>query len=230
MAKAGVLGVLVLILASGGAEAGLVISGVIEFDDTGGTGTGSFSAIELFATADIPDLSVYGVETPSNSATFDFNAGATDSAYLSGSVSAGDFIHLVWGAANFDTYFAGYGFAATGLGSVPLISGDDGVGLWYDADGAGGNAGALIDVYGADADTDWYHDEAAVVRVIGTGPGATFDPNDWSMISSLSGPTGLDDGVGFGTYGVPEPATLLLFGLGLAGVGAAGRRRRRRAA
>ncbi|NEQ45428.1 MAG: hypothetical protein F6K00_18570 [Leptolyngbya sp. SIOISBB] len=155
----------------------LIITGVIDGPLAGGTP----KAIELFALADIPDLSIYGVGSASN-------GGGTDGQEftLSGLASAGDFIYISFEATQFQNFL---GFAPTFTSATaPNINGNDAIELFQNS--------TVIDVFG-DINTDgsgepWeYMDGWAYRRGNTTPDGTTFNLANWtfSSPSALTGET-----------------------------------------
>jgi hypothetical protein len=195
-----VLSVAVLFTAS--ADAALIITGVVDGPRSGGLPKG----IELYATADIADLSIYNVETPNN------GGAATGAEYaLAGSASAGDFLYVASESTEFQTYF---GFAPTFADGVANINGDDNVILYEN--------GVTIDQFGVNGQdgtgTAWEYLDGFAYRNNGTGPDATFDISNWTFSGidfldsqGSSGVNGSDGKtVPFGTYAVPEPTSFAL--------------------
>ncbi len=192
-------------IASSQASAGLIITGVIDGPRTGGLP----KAIELFATTDIADLSIYNVETPNNGAV------ATGSEFaLSGSLTAGSYLWIASEAPGFTTYF---GFAPTLTNAVASVNGDDNVILYEN--------GVTVDQFGVNGQdgsgTAWDYLDGYAYRIDNTGPDASFATANWTFSGidflDSQGTAGINgsDGktVPFGTY-VPEPASLALLGLG----------------
>ncbi len=224
------LGLLVSVSA---ADAGLIITGVID----GGLLGGEPKVVELYATSDIADLSVYGVGAANN-------GGGTDGVelVLSGSASAGDFIYIVedddQGAlgVGFASYF---GFTPSLIfdgsfanGGAASINGDDAIELFYDASGAFAGLEAVVDVFGDinvdGSGTAWDYLDGWAYRADNTGPdGSTFVIGNWSFsgINVTDGTTSnaqVNPSFPIGTY-VPEPTSLMLL-LGLGGMSALRRR------
>lgn len=209
-----------LALASGAqAASDLIITGVIDGPLSGGTP----KAIELFATADIADLSVYGIGSASNgggSAGVEFG--------LSGDVSAGSFLYVASEAPNFNAFF---GFDPSFTSSVANNNGDDAIELFMN--------GSVVDAFG-DVAVDgtgepWEYVDGWAYRLDGTGPdGADFLLANWSFsgINALDGET-LNSNASrpfpIGAYQasvVPIPAAAWLFGTAALGLASVGRRRR----
>ncbi len=199
----------------------LIITGVVDGPRTGGLP----KAIELFALADIPDLSIYNVETPNNGGT------ATGGEFeLSGSASKGDFIWVASESTGFSAYF---GFAPSLVHSVANINGDDNVILYQN--------GLTIDQFGVNGQDGtgfpWEYLDGFAYRINDTGPDPLFVLGNWTFSGvdfldsqGTSGVNG-DDGkfVPFGTYSVsviPEPGSIVVLSLfGLAMVAASRRRK-----
>ncbi|MEZ6191523.1 MAG: PEP-CTERM sorting domain-containing protein [Phycisphaerales bacterium] len=197
------------------ASAGLIITGLID----GGLSGGLPKVIELYATTDIPDLSVYGAGSANN-------GGGTDGVelILSGSASAGDFIYLASESVQFSTYF---GFTPTlfftggANGGPASINGDDAVELFYDPTGAFAGGETVVDVFGEIASLPgaWNYLDGWAYRNDNTGPdGSTFVIGNWTFsgINVTDGTTSnsqVNPPFPIGTY-VPEPASLALMGLG----------------
>jgi hypothetical protein len=199
------------------ANGDLLITGVVDGPLTGGIP----KAVELFATADIPDLSIFGIGAANN-------GGGTDGEEftLSGSATAGEFLYVSVDAISFTDFF---GFAPTFTdGTAPNINGDDAIELFQN--------GLVIDVFG-DINVDgtgtaWDYLDGWVYRVDGTGPdGSTFVLANWSYsgIDALDGE--LTNGTAtnpfpIGTYAVPEPSTYAAL-IGLLALGLVMVRRRK---
>ena len=197
-----------LALGMGGASAnaGLIITGVVDGPRTGGTP----KAIELYATTNIADLSIYNVETPNNGAA---PTGAEFA--LSGSAAAGQFLYLASESTEFNAYF---GFAPTFTGIVASINGDDNVILY--------ESGVAVDQFGVSGQdgtaTPWEYTDGFAYRVNGTGPDPVFVQSNFTYSGidfldsqTTAGVNGSDGKtVPFGTYQVPEPTSLAAIGLG----------------
>jgi hypothetical protein len=208
-------GVVALMTMGGAAQADLLITGVYDAPLPGGLPKG----IEVYATEDIPDLSVYGVETVGNGGT---SNGVPDAQFPAGSLSAGDFYYLEHGdGVNFTQWF---GFAPDWSlvpGSGVSHNGDD-VLIIYES-------GVVHDQFGETGvdgtGTAWESLDGWAYRNDGaTANGTAFVATNWyySGPNAWDGDDGaLDDGTNalssppmpIGTY-VPEPASLALVTLG----------------
>jgi hypothetical protein len=189
------------------ASANLILTGIVDGPLPGG----SPKAIELFATADIADLSGYGVELVSNDGN---TAGVIETAF-SGSILAGEFYYVATEAVEFANVF---GFAPNITTNDANHNGDDDFYIY-------GPGNALIDVWGGSDGVDNSLTVADVLdswayRLDGTGPSTSFNEADWTVapINSLDGLTAaeVDTAVPFGTYAIPEPSVtaFLLIGMG----------------
>ena len=150
-------------------QAQLLITGVFDGPLSGGTPKG----IELYATGDIADLSVYGVGTANN-------GGGTDGSEftLSGSASAGDYIYVVY-SGNDDEFTSFFGGSATFTSGAFGINGDDAIELFSLA----GEAPSVIDTFG-DINVDgngeaWEYLDGWAYRTGGTA--GAFNVSDWSF-------------------------------------------------
>ena len=192
-----------LILASS-TNAGLLISGVFDGPLSGGTPKG----IELYATADIADLSGYAVSSANN-------GGGSDGVefVLSGSALAGDYIYVVAGG-NADEFASFFGGTATFSDNSMSINGDDAIELFDSTE-------SVIDTFGninVDGNgTDWEYLDGWAYRQSGTAAGA-FNVANWSF-SGANAWDGASENASsdavmpigsFTTTVVPEPNTYAL--------------------
>jgi hypothetical protein len=178
------------------ASAQLVLTGAFDGPLTGGLPKG----IELCATADIADLSLYGVGSANN-------GGGTDGeefTFPADAVTSGTFLYVASDSASFHDFF---GFAPDYVSNSMLINGDDAIEVFC--------GGSVIDVFG-DINTDgtgepWDHLDGWAYRVDGTGPdGSTFVLANWffSGVNQLEGGTTNDtcnSPFPVGTYQHEEP-------------------------
>ena len=153
----------------------LIITGVVDGPLTGGLP----KAIELYATADIADLSIYGIGSANN------GGGSLDKEELtlSGSAAAGQFLYVAsQGGENGMQAF--FGIDADFTSSAASINGDDAVELFEN--------GVVIDTFGQ-PDVDgtgqpWEYLDGWAARVPGSAPSPVFDISQWTF----SGPNALD--------------------------------------
>ncbi|WAC01305.1 T9SS C-terminal target domain-containing protein [Lacinutrix neustonica] len=135
----------------------LVLVGVYDGPNPGGTPKG----IELYALADIPDLSVFGISSITNGAGS--SAGNIEYSFPADAIAAGDRIFLATEGTEFNNFF---GMAPTYVNGVVGINGDDSIELYEN--------GQIIDTFG-DVNVD--------------GTGETWDYLDgWAYRLSNSGP------------------------------------------
>lgn len=190
-------------------QGGLILTGVFDGPLSGGLPKG----FELYVTADIADLSTYGIGSANN-------GGGTDGeefTFPAVTATAGDFIYVGSEDVGFSEFL---GFAPDYTDFAANINGDDAVELFEN--------GAVIDIFG-DINVDgtgepWEHLDGWAYRSNGTGPdGSTFDLASWTF----SGPDALDGEttnataatpIPVGTYVIPEASTSLLGGLALLGL------------
>lgn len=110
-------------------EANLIITGVIDGPLSGGTP----KAVEIYATADIADLSLYGIGSANN-------GGGTDGqefTFPSDAIQAGEYFYVATDVDNFNAYL---GFDPDYTSGALGINGDDAVELFFN--------GNVIDVFG----------------------------------------------------------------------------------
>ncbi len=170
----------------------LIISGVIDGPLSGGVP----KAVELYATADIADLSIYGLESANNGGA----SGGEEFTFPSVSATAGDYIYVASESTGFTSFF---GFAPDYTSSALSINGDDAILLFQN--------GSVIDVFGEvgvdGTGEPWEHTDGWAYRDTGTGPdGATFDLANWSF----SGTDALDSETSNATAATPFPTGTFL--------------------
>ncbi|MFP2994543.1 endonuclease [Spongiivirga sp. MCCC 1A20706] len=146
--------------------AALIITGVVDGPLSGGTP----KAIELLATADIADLSIYGFGSANN-------GGGTDGQEFTftGTATAGDFIYIATETNGFISFF---GFEPDFTTGVAGINGDDAIELFRD--------GEVIDVFGEIAvdgtGQPWEYTDGWAKRKEDTGAdGSTFVLDNWTF-------------------------------------------------
>jgi len=171
----------------------LMITGVMDGTLPGGLPKG----IELYAYADIPDLSFYGVGSANNGGGSD-----GEELTLEGSAMAGDYIYI----ASDETEFMNvWGIAPDFVSDAANINGDDAIELFL--------GGEVIDLYGEiDVDgngTDWEYLDSWAYRTVEGMPDGTFDIGNWTLggVDALDGldAAGIANAVPFGFYPNPIP-------------------------
>ncbi|RLJ65643.1 putative secreted protein (Por secretion system target) [Lacinutrix venerupis] len=144
----------------------LVLTGIYDGPLSGGTPKG----VELYAIADIPDLSIYGIGSANN-------GGGTDGeefTFPNDVIAAGTYIYVASESTQFTNFF---GFAPNYTSSAMGINGDDAVELFAN--------GSVIDTFG-DINTDgsgeaWDYLDGWAYRDNNTGPdGTTFSTSSWT--------------------------------------------------
>ncbi|MDP7004842.1 MAG: hypothetical protein QF718_01340, partial [Phycisphaerales bacterium] len=156
------------------AHGDLMITAVYDGPLSGGTPKG----VELYVTADIPDLSAYGIGSANNGGGSD----GEEFTLPAEAATAGSFIYISSNDTSFIDYF---GFAPNYVSSSMGVNGDDAVELFH--------AGAVIDVFG-DINTDgtgqsWEYKDGWAYRNDGTSAnGGIFVDTDFTY----SGPDALD--------------------------------------
>ena len=210
--KATKIAILITILSTGASQCALIITGVFDGPLSGGTPKG----VELYVTADIPDLSIYGIGSANN-------GGGSDSeefTFPAGAASVGDYIYVASESSQFVNFF---GFAPDATSGSMQVNGDDAIELFEN--------GAVIDVFG-DINVDgsgeaWDYLDGWAYRLNETGPdGSTFALGNWTfsgtnVFDGASSNAASSNPMPIGTYTatpVPEPSTALLGGLALLGL------------
>ena len=185
--------------------------------------------VELYATADIADLSLYAIGSANN-------GGGSDGAEytLSGTATAGQYIYIKGyiGDSSVDRFAEFFGFEADFTTRAMTINGDDSIELYYS-----NSVFEVIDTFGnpnVDGDgEDWEYRGGWAYRNSSTKAG-TFTSSDWTFSGShvWDGATtnaSSDAVMPIGTYtvnSVPEPSTYALL-LGIYILGYAFLRRRK---
>ena len=165
----------------------LIITGVVDGPLPGGLP----KVVELYATAEVADLSVYGLGSANN-------GGGTDGQELtlSGSAAAGQFLYVA--SQDGDNGMAAFfGIEADFTGAAASINGDDAIELFEN--------GVVIDTFG-EPDVDgtgrpWEYLDGWAARLPGSAPSPMFDVSQWTF----SGPDALDGATTNAAAGVPFP-------------------------
>jgi len=142
----------------------LIITGVIDGPLTGGLP----KAIELYATADIPDLSMYGVGFANNGDGTD----GIEFTFPSQSASAGSFFTIASEVVGFEAYF---GAPPDFVDGSVNINGNDAIELFFN--------GQVIDVFG-DVNVDggdWEYMDGWSYRRDTTNSSTLFNLDDWIL-------------------------------------------------
>ena len=177
-----------MLVATSSTTASLIITGAIDGPLSGGTP----KAVELFATSDVADLSIYGVGSANNGGGSD----GEEFTLPSGPLSAGSFVYIASESTNFQTWF---GFAPDHTSGAVGVNGDDAIELFMN--------GSVIDVFG-DINTDgtgqaWEYTDGWAYRVDQTGPdGTSFTLANWTF----SGINALDGESDNASAAIPFPA------------------------
>ncbi len=153
----------------------LVIIGVFDANITGDLTGSSPRGIELMALKNIPDLSIFGVESANN------GGGAIGEEFTFPAVAAtqGQTIFVVntGQEADFATYFADASVAADYTSGAMAINGNDAIVLYENT--------FMIDVFGEPAvdgaGTAWDYTNGWGYRNADTGPSTTFTATDWQL-------------------------------------------------
>lgn len=206
-------------LAPSVASGSLILTGV--GDPDGGSG----DIIELFATAAIADLSIYGIATANNGAAVP----GTPEFSLSGSATAGQFLYATTNQGNFTSFV---GFAADFVSGTIGINGNDSVYLYQ--------SGGITDVFGYVPNIDFtgldgdYADGWAYREDATTASGnATTTFTDWTGGTDLLGSSSSSTNAAsptpmpIGSFAVPEASEALVALLGSSGLLLGCRRRKR---
>ncbi len=148
---------------------GLLICGIISGPRTGKVP----KAVELRATRDLDDLSLWTLRLASN-------GGAYGTAYpLAGSAAKGDYLYVAYESPGFAAYF---GFAPTFVNTTVMnFNGNDAVALYLN--------GVLADVYGnpanvsssSDYSAAWAYQESYGYRMTPAVGNVTFTPSEWTF-------------------------------------------------
>ncbi|MEH6829626.1 MAG: ExeM/NucH family extracellular endonuclease [Sulfitobacter sp.] len=146
----------------------LIITGVFDGPLTGGLPKG----IELYVTADIADLSNYGIGSANNGGGSD----GQEFTFPAVASAAGTYLYIAYEAVEFETFM---GFAPDFTGSAANVNGDDAFELYEN--------GVVIDTFG-DINVDgtgeaWEYLDGWAARNPGTSASPTFDISDWSFSS-----------------------------------------------
>ncbi len=164
----------------------LVLTGVIDGPLSGGLP----KAVELYALADIPDLSAYGLGSANNGNGSD----GQEFTFPAEAVAAGTFLYVATETTGFQNFF---GFAPNYTSDAVSINGDDAIELFCN--------GVVIDVFGQ-IDVDgtgqpWEYRDGWAYREPYPPSGAVFELPQWFF----SGPDALDGETSNATAANPFP-------------------------
>ncbi|MFP7571692.1 endonuclease/exonuclease/phosphatase family protein [Marivita sp. S2033] len=164
----------------------LMITGVIDGPITGGVP----KAIQLYALADIPDLSIYGVGSANNGGGSD----GEEFTFPAVPLAAGSTIYVASEITEFTNFF---GFAPDYTSSTASINGDDAIELYQND--------TVIDLFG-DINVDgtnevWDYADGWASRSPAEGASPVFDPSEWTF----SGADALDGETSNATAANPFP-------------------------
>lgn len=205
-------------------QGALIITGVFDGPLPGGDPKG----VELFATANIPDLSNFALGVANNGGGTD----GVETILPNRPLSAGSFFFVGTEDTDFAQWF---GVAPGHVGGNGINhNGDDAIELFFDATGSFSGAESVIDVFG-DINTDgtgtawdtvdgWsYRNDGVLANdgVFDAGNWTFSGPNAWDGDDNFDG--GSDNGTNLtatpsfpaGTFQIPEPSTALLGAIGL---------------
>ncbi|EPX80089.1 ExeM/NucH family extracellular endonuclease [Litoreibacter arenae] len=164
----------------------LVITGVLDGPLSGGLP----KAVELFVTADIADLSIYGLGSANNGGGSD----GEEFTFPAVSATAGSYIYISSEEPGFTEFM---GFAPDYTDSALSVNGDDAIELFEN--------GAVIDLFG-DINADgtgqpWEYLDGWAARNPGATASPVFDATQWTF----SGPNAFDGQATNATAATPFP-------------------------
>lgn len=152
---------------------GLMITGVIDGPLTGGMP----KAVQLYALADVPDLSIYGIGSANNGGGSD----GKEFTFPAVALAAGSTIYVASESPQFTNFF---GFAPDYTSASANINGDDAIELFKNV--------AVIDLFGDinvdGSDQAWEYMDGWASRSPSEGPSPIFNPGEWNF----SGANALD--------------------------------------
>jgi len=152
----------------------LVITGVFDANITGLLSGSSPRGVELMALENIPDLSIFGVESANNGAS----AIGQEFTFPAVAATKGEFFFIVGTGQETDfTNYFGATFTANYASNAMFINGNDAIVLYENT--------YIIDAYGEvgidGTGTAWDYLDGWGYRIAGTGPSATFNVADWQV-------------------------------------------------
>ena len=154
----------------------MILSGILDGPLPGGLP----KAIEIYVVNDIPDISVYGIESTTNGAA---SAGTPEFIFPQQAATAGSYIYVSTEEPLFTQYL---GIAPTFTNGVAGVNGDDPILLYKD--------GAAYDMYGTFEDgsgTVWDYLDGWAYRKNNTTANLTFDSANW-VFSGINAVDGCD--------------------------------------
>lgn len=216
MSMFGSLCATVMLTLASAASGSLIIKGVVDGPIALDGNGGDPKTVVLQATADIPDLSVFGIDIASNGGG---STSGDQTLFDAISVFSGDLIVVSAASSHNDYLTATFPDIDAAITGPIFINGDDPFVIYEGTN--------VVDIYG-DLNTDgsgevWEYTDSYAVRV--DGAAGAFDPMNY-VFAGVDALDGLDEaGLAVALQpllgpSVPEPASIALALLGVAAIGA----------